>query len=74
MCAECRYFCNTITLLPMFSNLSFYSTVDVIHPKVSCLRSCRVKACFPTVNISALLSWLILNNILHILICISSKF
>lgn len=47
-CPECRYFCNTMTLIPMFYSLSCYSTLEVIHPKVSCLKSCRVKACFPT--------------------------
>lgn len=47
-CPECKYFCNKMTRLPMFYNLSFYSTVEVIHPKVSCLKSYRVKACSPT--------------------------
>lgn len=32
-----------MTALLVFYNLSFYSTVEVIHPKVSC-----VKAYFPT--------------------------
>lgn len=32
-----------MTALPLFYNLTFYSTVEVIHPKGSC-----VKACFPT--------------------------